>query len=223
MAPMDLRSSSNRNSFQTFVSSDTATQYPRREVRSEWVAENKLEMAALEEHQEALNLTDDFLAKGTSSVFERKKYTKAAMIILVAFFAVIAIGAGVAVGLGGNGGDKKFNVNEEIPLIEVGEFVDICNKFNELSDAPEEMLFGACFPDGRAAICNPRRAFIDTEGGVCFVLGAETGSDCQCPEGLLIELVVGSQADLCTVGFDCPPADLSILTQTPTASPTPEL
>ena len=48
------------------------------------------------------------------------------------------------------------------------------------------------------------------------------GSVCACPEGRLIQLVQDSEAELCTVGFRCPLADVPTATQTQTAFPTTE-
>ena len=55
----------NRDSFQTLLSNDTATHYPRQEVGSEWVAQNMLEATALKENQEALKHAENFIHEVT--------------------------------------------------------------------------------------------------------------------------------------------------------------
>ena len=225
--PMDLQSSRNRESFQTFFSSDTATQYPRREVRSEWIVENKLEISALEEHQEAMNHRDNFIPAGSCTQSRRFRYGRVCFGLLagVFFFAAVAVGVPLGLGESGVGGnnesedvDDENNGEGEAVLFEETEFEDICAKFVELSNETSRTLFGACFTNGRTALCNEDAAVFGT--GLCSQLGAVAG--CQCPEGRLIELVPGSEVDLCTVGFSCPLANLSVVTQAPTASPTLE-
>ena len=82
---------SNRESVQTLSSSDTATQYPRREVRSEWVAENKFEIFALEEHQEAMDHRDDFILDEARTQSRRFGYRRVFVGLLLCVFSLAAV------------------------------------------------------------------------------------------------------------------------------------
>ena len=113
-----------RDSFQTFASSDTATQYPRREVRSEWVAENKLEVAALEQYQEAIrdpNLSSQFDVAGSLQVSTSSRLVLKAAIGLA---LVASTGTGIALGVTEN--KNKNSPLDDVLVFSVEEFREVC-------------------------------------------------------------------------------------------------
>ena len=208
----------NRESFQTLVSSDTATQYPRREVRSEWAAANMVEIAAFEEHQEALKHTENVYTGSPNSKLGRTKLKRLMICMLVNTILFLILSA--MLDTVGNAGSRSENDDDEIPLFNRFQFRDVCNKLRAQANP---LVFGACFPDGKAGFCDAEEGSIGvgSENFICRALQGN-GETCVCPPGRLIELVRDTEGDLCNAGFQCPLVDLSIVTQTPTTSPTPQ-
>ena len=200
-----------RDSFQTLASSDTATQYPRRDVRSEWDAEQKLEVAALEEHQEATrdpNLSSQFDVLWS---VQGSRHRRVALMILFGLGLVAGIGTGVVVGVGGNKNDDIPPPNE---LFNVEQFREICE--NQPEQAP---TFGGCFPGGQAGFCFDNDPITNEDSTFCEIFSVPDGS-CGCPTGQLIEVTAG--AELCEPNPNCTPVDLSEITRAPTGFPTTE-
>ena len=156
--------------------------------------------------------------------------------VVVAIVVIVSLGIGLGVGLGGNDNENEdenddaiptVSPTQGIPLFEETEFESICIKFNNRPDVADELFFGACFPSGRAGACIDGGRVGGPGGQICSFLEAESGSTCQCPEGLLVEIGDETRAELCNPEFSCPPVDLSLVTlaptRLPTGSPTQEL
>ena len=196
-----------RDSFQTLSSSDTATQYPRREVRSAWAAENTLEITALEEYQEAMK-NPTSLSTEPVRVDRKKKCSKPKVMSITLFISIVLItiiGVGTAGGAGGNEDEPAQDpFNEQ-------QFREIC--LNAIEGAPN---FGICLPDGQAGFCvNRQVAVLLEDADFCQTFGFVNGA-CQCSRGQLIEVIAGSE--LCQLDTQCTPVDLSEITQPATGS-----
>ena len=193
-----------RDSYQSFYSSDVATQHPRRDVRSEWGVMNRLELTAFEKYQEenrdAETLPPDAPKPGKRSCLSRR-FTLALVLTIILVGVIVA--ATMAAFLDKNRIEARF---------EIKDFIDICESIAG-QDVP---LFGACFDPNRFFHCF--RGVATERSGSSLCLEFEAGNRCECSPGLIIEVKFLLQ--LCDPNFACPLLNLSQITSTPTASPT---
>ena len=193
---------------QTFVSSDTASMCPRRELRSAWLSKNTAELSEMEEHKERQSNLEDLLSVesqvGKPQVKRKRMTLLVVLMVLVCGVTAALIVVALKKGEDADAADFREKYEYEylnnIPNFNLEEFEEICAQLAGQTNIP---TLGGCFSSKTSSWCASGQGG-NREVGFC-------ADRCECPKGILV--VITDSGDLCNPHYECPLASLKDITQ----------